>query len=495
MRPMTSPGHTPRANLRVPPIDDFLEPASAFVLAYARRLEMPPEGQERLKAALDAALALVQDCYVQGRTDEPMSVRVRESEGRLAVGILNRGAPILLQDAGDDTLVSRFRDAAKGVERMSVENIGRRGQVVRLEVKVGRLAPAVTEGLPAGKVEVSEADALTLRLLERGEESALSRLFYFVYGYDYIHETVYYPEKLTEMLEQGRLISTVAVLPGGRLVGHVGLVRQNENPPVFEAALGVVDPIAGSRGVFSRLFEKTMERMLETPMQYCYFDFVTNHDLSQRLISRYGTREMALLTGSQSRETQARLTRLGLGPDPEEMDRYSILLSVIPRVERPFGEEVVLPPSIGEPLEFLLKPLGLSWTPASRFQALAAVGNYKAHYEPSQGSVLFDAFQPGEKAAIGIVQEWKQALKDGYRYAAVDVPLAEPGLGAIYDILSTEGFFIAGFIPYHYGGTLAFRFQSLGPSEAAFDKIRVFSPDAKRLLEIVRNDYERNRLI
>jgi hypothetical protein len=483
------------ASLRVPPSDDYIESASVFVLSYARSLEMPSEGQNRLKAALDAALALVQDCHLQGGSDEPVSIRVRESEGRLAVDILNRGTPVLLKETGDEVRISRFREAAKGVEKMSVENLGRRGQFVRLQVKVGRLSRSVTEERPVGRGEASEGGPITFRMLEHGEESALSRLFYFVYGYDYIHEAVYYPEKLKEMIEQGRLISMVAALPGGRLVGHVGLVRQNETPPVFEAALGVVDPIAGSRGVFSRLFEKTMERMLQSPMQYCYFDFVTNHDISQRLISRYGTCDMALLTGSQSRDTQVKLSKIGLGPDPEEMDRYSILLSVIPRVERPFGEEVSLPPSLGEPLEFLLRPLGLSWTPASRFQVLAAEGNYKAHYDPTQGAVLFDLFEPGKGAAEGVAQEWKQALKDGYRYAAVDVPVREPGLGAIYDLLSTDGFFIAGFIPYHFGDKLAFRFQSLGPAEAAFDKIKVSSPDARRLLEIVRSDYERNRLI
>ena len=488
-------GHGPRAGLRIPLADDFLEATADFVLSYARTLEMTAAGQERLRAALGAALRLTRECYEQGRSDEPASIRVRESGGRLIVDILNRGAPVLLQDDGQDTEVSRFREAAKHVDAMSVENLGRRGQVVRLEMKVGRPSGSGIESLPLEGSGVPEDETLTLRLLRAGEESALSRLFYFVYGYDYIHESVYYPDRIKEMVEQGRLISTVAALAGGRLVGHVGLVRQNDTPPVFEAALGVVDPIVKSKGVFSRLFEKTMERMLQTPMQYCYFDFVTNHDLSQRLISRYGTREMALLVGRQSRETQARLERLGLGPDPEEMDRYSILLSVIPRVERPFGEDVALPPSLGEPLEFLLKPLGLTWTPASRFQGLPAEGSYKAHYEPSQDAVLFDAFKPGKKAVEGVVQEWKQALRDGYRYAAVDAPVSEPGLGAIYDILSSEGFFIAGFIPYRFSDRLAFRFQSIGPAEVAFDKIKVFTEDAKRLLEMVRGDYERNRLL
>ena len=92
-----------------------------------------------------------------------------------------------------------------------------------------------------------------------GEEDALSRLFYMVYGYDYINEFVYYPEKIKAMIDSGELHSIVAVRPNGRLVGHVGLTRRKREPPVYEAGMGAVDPMLKSRGLFGRLFSKTME--------------------------------------------------------------------------------------------------------------------------------------------------------------------------------------------------------------------------------------------
>ena len=69
-----------------------------------------------------------------------------------------------------------------------------------------------------------------------GEEDSLSRLFYLVYGYDYINEFVYYPEKIKAMIEAGDLLSIVAARPNGRLVGHVGLVRRHREPAVRRAA-------------------------------------------------------------------------------------------------------------------------------------------------------------------------------------------------------------------------------------------------------------------
>ena len=127
-----------------------------------------------------------------------------------------------------------------------------------------------------------------MRGLAPGEEDALSRLFYLVYGYDYINEFVYYPEKIKAMIEAGDLLPIVAARPNGRLVGHVGLVRRHREPAVYEAAMGAVDPMVKSRGLFGQLFAKTMEVVRQTPMQYCFSDCVTNHAFSQRHVAKFG---------------------------------------------------------------------------------------------------------------------------------------------------------------------------------------------------------------
>ncbi|MBI4668510.1 MAG: hypothetical protein HY747_04890 [Elusimicrobia bacterium] len=254
---------------------------------------------------------------------------------------------------------------------------------------------------------------------------------------------------------------------------------------MYEAALGLVDPALKSRGLFAKIFKKTMSIAGETPMHYLYFDFVTNHILSQKLISRYGTCDMALFLGCQTKEHQASLEKIGLGPDPEDMDRYTILFSIIPRVKQPFGKKICLPESLGSRLGFLLKPLGLTWYPASRIDTLTPEGGYKTEVQTAQKAVIFDMYQPGRQAAEKILDEWREYLNDGYEYAAVDVPLGGPGIGALYDLLSRNGFFVSGFIPYRFTERLGFRFQSLGHTKVAFDKIQIATASGKRLLETI----------
>ncbi|MBI5629951.1 MAG: hypothetical protein HY921_03590, partial [Elusimicrobia bacterium] len=443
-----------------------------------------------------AALTMVKAAHVGGKSEEPLGLGVWESEGKLFIEIVNRGAPIWLgsRESGGMSAArwEKFHQALRGADRVSLENFGRKGQKVVIEIKLGSRAAAKSLAASGGLAAavIPEGEKIEIRPLKPGEEGALSRLFYLVYGYDYVNELVYYPEKLKALAESGDLLSTVAARPNGRLVGHVGLVRKSRNPPVYEAAMGVVDPAAKSRGLFSQLFDRIMETVRATPMQYCLFDFVTNHEYSQRHVAKFQPCELALFIGCQTRKTQAKLERIGLGPDPEGMDRYSLLVSAIPRVAQPFGPEVVLPESIGAAFGFLLKPFNLRWSVSSRFEAMPEGGLCRSQYQPLQSAVAFDLDRPGRGALDGLLGEWRELLRKGCQYAAVEFPLASPGLGMLCDILSSNGFFAAGFVPYRCGAELGFRFQALGPTRVAFDKIKVASETGRRLLEIVRKEYE-----
>lgn len=485
-------------HLEIVPRESLIKSLADFMLSLARESKVPDENRKRLKTAFDAAMLMV----VQNNTRDPhggkIALDMSVSGGRFTVKIINRGIPILPGTGTGGDSKSELHTLLEYGGKAAIENFGREGQVLTLEAASGgdgaKETAKARRSADRAPVSVREGD-IVIRSLEPGEEPALSRLFYSVYGYTYIKDMVYYPEKIAKMINAGKLISTVAALPDGRLAGHVGLVKCGDSPPVYEAALGLVDPAFKSKGLFRDLFHKSMEILSGTSMHYCFFKFVTNHPYSQQLISRYGTRDMALFIGCQSDVTQASLEKLGLGPDPRDMDRYTILFSIIPGVDHPFGTEISLSPNLGEKLEFLLKPLGLTWIPSSRFQFLPEEGRYDVSRDPAQNAVKFDLFKPGRKAVESIVREWRGFLRDGYEYVAVDVPVSELGRPDLYNMLTRSGFFIAGFIPHHATGKLAFRFQSIGPARVAFREIKVVSDTGKKLLEIIEKDHKGCRLV
>lgn len=485
-----------KAKLELPADPVFQGPAVDFAVSFARRFDCGLDERSRLQSALSSALGAVMQNNMGGKSDDPVTLELSEAAGKLVVEITNRGVPLLLNGGRQSELnaayFSRFHEAGEYADKVSLENFGRKGQVLTLEIGLGPAAAA--RSLPsapaAPTINIAEGETITVRLLDSGEEEALSRLFYLVYGYQYIHEIVYYPEKLKAMIASGELISIVAARANGRLVGHVGLVRKNAAPVVYEAAMGIVDPAVKSRGLFRLLFKRAMEHARATPMQYCFIDFVTNHEYTQKHVNQYGVCELALFAGCQTSRTQANLAKLGLGSDPEGVDRYSLLTAVIPQVAQPFGAIVALPESLCASLGFLLKPLGLRWTPVSRFELLPEEGCYKTSSLRAQGSVLFDMEQPGRRAVEGILATWQRLRRDGFQYAAVETPIGRPGLGPLYQQLSSSGFFAAGFVPYRFSDRLGLRFQALGPTRVAFDQIKVVSEAAKRLLETVKSEYE-----
>lgn len=485
----------PKAKLELPADPIFLDPAVAFAVSFARRLGCGESEQKELEWAIGAALGAVMQNNSSGKSDQPVTLELSESAGKLVVEIVNRGVPLLLNDGRKNALnaayFAQFHEAAKHADKVSLENFGRKGQLLTLEIGLGPQAAAksLSSACVTPALDIPQDETITVRLLEAGEEEALSRLFYLVYGYQYINELVYDPEKLKAMIAGGELISIVAARANGRLVGHVGLLRKNASTVVYEAAMGAVDPAVKSRGLFRLLFKRTMEQVRATPMQYCFLDFVTNHEYTQKHVNQYGVCELALFAGCQTSRTQANLAKLGLGRDPEGMDRYSLLTAVIPQVAQPFGSLVALPDSLCSSLGFLLKPLGLRWTPVSRFESLPEEGSYETSGQRAQGSVLFDLEQPGRQAVEGILAEWQDLRRDGFQYAAVEVPIDRPGLSPLYEQLSSNGFFTAGFVPYHFSDRLGLRFQALGPTKVAFDQIKVASAAARKLLETVKNEY------
>jgi hypothetical protein len=484
---------TQRNRLEIPPVEFCLDPASDFVASFAAGLGMGDERRAAIRNAARSAMKLVLDKNQGARSEERIGVDVFESEGKLHVEVLNRGVPIFLE--GSMLSGGGVTELAQGLERFSIENLGRNGQAVKLAIRLGE--EASRRALP----KAAEADGpiategMVIRDLEVGEEAKLSQLFYQVYGYDYINDFVYYPEQIRARLQDGRLISIVSALPDGRILGHVGLMKWNDSPKVYEPCLGVTHPGVKSKGLFSQIFAATMERVSQTEMSYCFFDFVTNHIYSQKLVEKFKPCPLSIFVGCQSKDTQARLEKLGMGQDPKETDRYSLLYSVIPRTPHPFGRQIVLPHNLGETVGFLLAPLNLTWVPASRFDVLPPGGEYQTHLQPTQNAVVFDCSRPGHKALDAILRDWSQLLKSGYQYAGIEVPIDAPGLGNLYDRLADNGFFIGGFIPYHHSDRLGFRFQAMGPTKVDFGEIQVFSPGAQNLLAIIRENFERTHIL
>ena len=485
---------TDTLHLEVPPRIAFVDLVTDFVRTSTNTFRLGDTKEAALTRSARTAIEAVIREAGNRRDPATLSIKVQPWPTRVCVAIHNRGTPVFVRD--EDLEHARTHLLQHGIDDVELQNLGRDGQLITLsalrELDVPRsLRDVSLLQLPDSDIEI--------RPLGPGEEYELSRLFHSVYGYDYINEFVYFPEKLRSMVDEGQLVCMVAVSHGAdgkRLISHTGMQRLSSEPLVYDGGFGgITDPKVKSRGTFGRVFQAVMDWTANTPTRYQEFHIVTNHDFTQRRCAVYGVHETALFVGAQSRETQAKLERLGIGADPEDMDRYSVFKGVLPRCESPFGKEIHLPEALGEMLGFLLPRLGLTWLPAPRFDQLPQGGDVIATFEETQSSVHFDFVKTGREALQRIIHDWSLHLRNGYEYAAVDIPVKNRGLSQIYEALASHGFFVGGFVPFHHGEELAIRFQTVGPTKVAFHKIRAYSENAQRLLRVIQSDYERNQVL
>ncbi|WP_394841316.1 hypothetical protein LZC95_30125 [Pendulispora brunnea] len=487
------PEPTDTLHLEVPPRGDFVEIVTDFVRTSTSTFRLgETKGMALTRSARTAIEAVIRE--VGNRRDPAtLSIKVQPWPTRVSVSIHNRGIPVFVRE---EDLERARTHLLQGIDDVELQNLGRDGQLITLSALREPDAPRSLRDISLMQLPDSDIE---IRLLGPGEEYELSRLFHSVYGYDYINEFVYYPDKLRSMVDDGRLVCMVAVSDGPegkRLISHTGMQRLSSDPLVYDGGFGgITNPKVKSRGTFGRCFQAVMDWAAQTSMRYQEFHIVTNHDFTQRRCAVYGVHETALFVGAQSRETQAKLERLGIGVDPEDMDRYSVFKGVLPRCDSPFGKEIHLPENLGEMLGFLLPRLGLTWMPAPRFDQLPKDGEVIATFEETQSSVHFDFVKTGREGLQRILHDWSLHLRDGYEYAAVDIPVKNRGLSQIYEALASHGFFVGGFVPYHHGEELAIRFQTVGPTKVAFNKIHAYSENAQRLLRVIQSDYERNQVL
>jgi hypothetical protein len=444
------------------------------------KLPLAPLQDTKLQK-VDLAIDAVFSQIPKDSTGTPAIISLLDTESAVLVEILNRSLP----------LQPHLLREHEVFEDVIFENRGRHGQSLTITLEKSTAGKLNLPATPAEAIVLDPAE-VQFRPVELEEFEKVGELFWRVYDYNYVNDLVYYPEKLHALSKSGQLVSMGAWFRG-RLIGHLGLVRWKEREPVWEAALGVTDPSFKSGGLFRTLFASIMNRAHNIPMSYTFFDCVCNHDLSQRLIVREGGIDSALLVGCQTADRQASLKKLGLGEDPSQMYRYSLLFMILKQSPAPFGNCVQLPFNIGEKIGFVLDELGLAWKPSPRISPHAShQGRYLTSQYPDQRAIYFDFEEPGFGVVNQMLMEWKDFLRDGAEYASVDLPLESPALAIVHNILCENGFFVAGFIPYRGSTRLGLRLQSLAPTRVDFEHIKVFSPLAKRIRDAVRLDYERN---
>ncbi len=135
-------------------------------------------------------------------------------------------------------------------------------------------------------------------LLDPKQAIEISQCAYRTYGYTYIMENIYYPDRLIEMTKSGELISAVAVSNENQeVMSHCALERFGRKKDIPELGMAFTKPKFRGQGCMTQLNELLKQEAFKLKLKGIFSKAVTTHPYSQKGLLRSGFKDSALLIG------------------------------------------------------------------------------------------------------------------------------------------------------------------------------------------------------
>lgn len=280
----------------------FLRGACLFMREMALAAGLDEAAASNLELAVEEAGLLLINQSFEGIADGQFDIICEYDSGRFVAAFEDKGLPFEWSKAGEAektrhsvALLSGFADELRLINR------GKEGK--RLEFVVNRSSPWLETSFrdsaqepDSAEVAMAPADApVELRLLDPANDCvAFARCMYNVYGYSYL-ETVYFPDRIRDLVERDLLLSHVAVTEDGQVVGHQGLKKDRPDSRVANVSMGIVDPRFRGRKLFERLKDLAFAAARARGLTGLYGEAVTIHPYSQKANFAMGARETGML--------------------------------------------------------------------------------------------------------------------------------------------------------------------------------------------------------
>jgi serine/threonine-protein kinase RsbW len=280
-------------------------------------------------------------------------------------------------------------------------------------------------------------------LMREEEAVEVSRLAYFAYGYSYPYENIYYPEKVARLNRSGELISMVARLESGEIIGHAALEKGGDNFKNSELGIAFSNPNYRGMGIMNRLWEALIEKAKEEGIFGVYAMSVTSHPYSQKASHHYGLNDICLLL---SRGTVIQFKDLKEGREQRES------LMITYRYLFPPESAAIYPP--GKHKEMILKIFNnIGFVPELKkpdvgkedLKGQRSIIKVKPDHAFVTVGIQVDRF--GEHTVKKVAEDLRQFCVERYESIYLTLNLHDPHTAVLTEDFEKLGFFFAGIHP------------------------------------------------
>lgn len=236
---------------------DMIEAVQSCIKTVAEQYNMPSKEVYRLNLSVEEAMANVIKYGLTQNDDKYFEIALNVEGTEFTVIICDKGMPgdFILDNYEDKLGVTIMQH---NLDRLMIKNLGSKGREQHLTKFLS--SPIVFEKrFQEERIELPEDIKFDIHNTSREEAIEVARCIYDEFGFSYISEIVYYPERFYSACEEGKIYSIVATAPNGEIAGHLALTMLDDFPGVAEMGIGVVKKKYRKYAIMKHLTDKVLE--------------------------------------------------------------------------------------------------------------------------------------------------------------------------------------------------------------------------------------------
>ncbi|MCX6013154.1 MAG: GNAT family N-acetyltransferase [Chloroflexi bacterium] len=476
------------ARIRVLAKLEFLPATLSAIRDILSKLGMKGADVNRFEVAIEeSCLHVINHSFDPGE-EGIYYVLILRRPGKIVVAVEDQGLPFDpgKLETGEESglsivLMKAFTDE---VRFLSLGRHGKRIEMIKnleykgIETYLNEEEKQRTTGAPVA----IQSDQIKMRLMRPEDAVNLSRCMYRCYGYTYLIEHLYYPDKYRELLDGGLQISAIAQAPDGEIAGHATLSKDHASHKTGEMGQVIMDPRYRNLGIMGRLTHFLVEHLKNIGILGCYWEGVAVHPYSQKTAMSLGFTEIGI--------------NLGILPPSWEFKEIET------RSNKKRGSELVFYGRINEeefrdvyiPLhhQSLVRRI---YNKAGLKRNILNPANYNVAQLPALSQIDISVYSDNSLAYMYINQygadlealvklRLKEICQKQIECIYIDLPLSSPVVQKVCAALEALGFFFCGVWPEtHLGDVL--RLQYLNNADVDFEGIQLVSDFGKEMFDYV----------
>lgn len=226
---------------------------------------------------------------------------VSKKSTKVTLAVADKGLPIDYKkiEEDDDLGFKLMKGVTDEVRFLSLGRDGKRIELIK-EFDYKDFTEALSESEikeleETGKERIEKAN-LELRLMRPDEALMMTRCVYRSYGYSYMFDYLYYPDKIREKLEGDYVKAAIAIDKNtDEIVGHLALIFNKPGDNVGETGQAVVDPRYRGHSLFKKMKLFLVDYARKSGMYGVYSEAVTVHPFTQKGNLSIGATETGFL--------------------------------------------------------------------------------------------------------------------------------------------------------------------------------------------------------